>query len=224
MFYYDWHLPWSVAKQSMTSRLSQSAFWSSAVTSGGLTPYLLPPILSASSSVKNKWCGDTSHVTWIPFSLAARITRTYSTNACTISKNKQDYTRGTSRTCLTALCLRLKTRTTATMPEKCVHSLKVKNWLHLEISEQNMKMDKFHWRKPLVHFHSGLCLQAEKSANRRMKMSTSRETAEKQETRETSRQLGMKEQASRLPGFQAFRQTDRQRQCCLPEAGRQTGR
>ena len=144
MFYYDWHLPWSVAKQSMTSRLSQSAFWSSAVTSGGLTPYLLPPILSASSSVKNKWCGDTSHVTWIPFSLAARITRTYSTNTCTISKNKQDYTRGNNRTCLTALCSRLKTRTTATMPEKCVHSLKVKNWLHLETSEQNMKMNKFH--------------------------------------------------------------------------------
>ena len=55
--------------------LSHNAFWSSAVTSGGLTLILLYPSLSASSSVRKRWWGATSHVTFIPFSLAARITK-----------------------------------------------------------------------------------------------------------------------------------------------------
>lgn len=59
-------LPWSVAKQSIMSRLSHRACWSSLVTRQGRTSPFCPSC-SRLSQVRNRWWGHTSQVTCIPW-------------------------------------------------------------------------------------------------------------------------------------------------------------
>ena len=63
---------WSLAKQSITSRLSHSAWRSAGVASGGRT---VPRPPGRSAAVRNRWCGVTSQVTGRPCCLAARTSR-----------------------------------------------------------------------------------------------------------------------------------------------------
>lgn len=67
--------PWSVAKQSMMSMFSQSASTSWRVPSSGRTAARPFPRRPRSSWLRNRWCGATSHVTGIPFCLAALMRR-----------------------------------------------------------------------------------------------------------------------------------------------------
>lgn len=67
--------PWSVAKQSMVSMFSQSASMSWRVPSAGRTAARPSPRRPRSSRHRKRWCGATSHVTGIPFCLAALMRR-----------------------------------------------------------------------------------------------------------------------------------------------------
>lgn len=58
------YIPWSVAKQSIISIFSHSVCLSSSLTRQGRTRLRPTPIDTSLSFVRNKWCGDTSHVTW----------------------------------------------------------------------------------------------------------------------------------------------------------------
>lgn len=59
--------PWSVAKISIISIFSHRACWSSLEHNWGFTLLLDWPMVSMSSSDRNKWCGHTSQVTCKPF-------------------------------------------------------------------------------------------------------------------------------------------------------------
>lgn len=79
--------PWSVAKQSMMSILSQRAFWSSSRQRGGFTWPLPWPMLSKSLEVRKRWWGATSQVTCIPDSFAIRMISIYNGNVEKEEKN-----------------------------------------------------------------------------------------------------------------------------------------
>ena len=53
------YIPWSVAKQSMMSRLSHRACWSSREQSTGLTSDLPVPMVTTSSLQRKRWWGHT---------------------------------------------------------------------------------------------------------------------------------------------------------------------
>lgn len=60
-------LPWSVAKQSIASKLSHNACWSSFDTREGRTWPFFSPIRLRSSLQRKRWCGHTSQVTARPW-------------------------------------------------------------------------------------------------------------------------------------------------------------
>lgn len=62
-------LPWSVAKQSMMSKLSHRAWTSSRVPNIGLTWPWPCPIRLRSSWHRNRWCGQTSQVIASPWEI-----------------------------------------------------------------------------------------------------------------------------------------------------------
>lgn len=65
--------PWSVAKQSMNSRLSHNACLSSSVTRLGLTWLFFSPSRSTTFSVRKRWWGATSQVTGRPWHTQTRL-------------------------------------------------------------------------------------------------------------------------------------------------------